>query len=358
MAGLTGFSYYKEITISNTNVSADITNGIAFVPIVNDTDIGGHCLASGFDIQFSNSDNTTVLTFERLAGFVVAAGSANGNFYVLVPTVTTATTTVIRCYYGNAGASDVSSPENTFATANGWTGVWHMEEAPASVKDATANNMDITSVTSDPASVTGLVANGVDFDTNDNMIIQDACPTLLTATGTIEFWYKQTGTMPQYARFLDCQASGTVFYINKPTTGTTTIQFKIGTDYQNFTITSIWDGAWHHGLFTWTWRTNGTAGTSKFYHNGTQEGGDVANWSAWPDLTAIDFILSCASANYSCCGTLDEVRIANAVKTAAYAKFTYYNSHDGHAAGNELTWGVETSLLPPSTWTPKVIMVM
>lgn len=353
MAGLTGFSYYKTITISNTNVSADIINGIAYIPIVNDADIGGHCLASGFDIQFSNSDNSTVLTFERLAGFAVAGGQANGNFYVLIPTVTTAATTVIRCYYGNAGASDVSSPENTFATANGWTGVWHMEEAPVSVKDATSNNVDVTSVTSDPASVTGLVANGVDFDTDDNMIIQDACPTLLLNTGSIEFWYKQTGAMPQYGRFLSSAAN--IFWIAKRTTGTTQISFTLGTEFRNFTITSLWDGAWHHCMFTWTWRTNGTSGTIKFYHNGVQEGGDQTNWSVWPNLAAEDFIFSGVDANYMCCGILDEVRIANAVQTVAYATFTYYNSHDGHAAGNELTWGTETSLLPP--WIPKVIMV-
>jgi hypothetical protein len=107
MAGLSGFSYYKTITISKTNVSADVNNFPVFIPIVSDADIGAACRADGFDVQFANADNSAALTFERLTGFAVASGEASGDFYVLVPTVTTADDTVIRCYYGNAGASVV-----------------------------------------------------------------------------------------------------------------------------------------------------------------------------------------------------------------------------------------------------------
>jgi len=354
MAGLSGFSYYKEITISTTNCDADLTNFPVYIPIVNDADIGGECLATGYDIQFADATNDNVLTFERLAGFAVSSGQANGDFYVLVPTVAGAADTVIRCYYKKTGATDASSPTGTFATANGWTAVWHMEEAPASVLDATTNNMDVTSVTSDPASVDGKIGKGVDFDTDDNMIIQDGCPTILTYPGTIEFWYKETGTMPQWARFF-CNPSGT-FVINKNGSGTTTLGFQLGTNLRSITpITSIWGGAWHHCLITYTTLPSAPYGRFTFFHNGVEEG-YVLNSDSLPDLTSEDFIISGADSGYTCFGTCDEIRVSNEARTATYAKFNFYNSHDGHAAGNELGWGAEQGLAV--AYVQQVIMVM
>ena len=73
MAGLSGFGYYKTITISTTNVDADLTNFPVYIPIVNDADIGGECLATGYDIQFADSDPEP-FCFEHIAGGDICRG--------------------------------------------------------------------------------------------------------------------------------------------------------------------------------------------------------------------------------------------------------------------------------------------
>ena len=61
--------------------ASDLTDFPVEVPIVADADIGGECLASGFDIRFTAEDGVTLLSYER-ESFAVAGGAATGVFWV------------------------------------------------------------------------------------------------------------------------------------------------------------------------------------------------------------------------------------------------------------------------------------
>jgi len=350
MAGLSGFSKYKVITISNTNVDADLSNFSAYVPIVNDADIGAICRADGYDVQFSNSDNSEVLSFERLPGFSVSGGQANGDFYVRVPTIYGSSDTTIRCYYGKADATDASSPENTFRTADGWVAVWHLEEAAAPYLDATGVNNSNTAG-NDPVRIEGKIKYGQDFEFDldqDIVIPSHSSLKLGTVDFTISMW-ANVESVPEWCAMLGNATWGTlgwaVWVRDDP-------HFRFimhdGVDKVEIFMAAGTLGQWRHvavrcdrdvaaGLYmvldgTQSSDSNPTAVGDM---GGNTNDHAIGNWYGGTTGNEFD-------------GKLDEVRISNIDRGLSWIKFEYYNSHDGHAAGNELSWGSETPTAGPA----------
>ena len=355
MAGLSGFSKYKVITISTANVDADLSNFSAYVPIVNDADIGAICRADGYDVQFSNSDNSEVLSFERLPGFSVSGGQANGDFYVRVPTIYGSSDTTIRCYYGKADATDASSPENTFRTADGWVAVWHLEEAAAPYLDATGVNNSNTAG-NDPVRIEGKIKYGQDFEFDldqDIVIPSHSSLKLGTVDFTISMW-ANVESVPEWCAMLGNATWGTlgwaVWVRDDP-------HFRFimhdGVDKVEIFMAAGTLGQWRHvavrcdrdvaaGLYmvldgTQSSDNNPTAVGDM---GGNTNDHAIGNW--YGGTTGGEFD-----------GKLDEVRISNIDRGLSWVKFEYYNSHDGHAAGNEISWGSEQSAGgSPQTLTP------
>ena len=354
MAGLSGFSYYKTITINNTQVNADLANFPVYIPIVNDADIGGECLSTGYDIQFSDVTNDNVLTFERLPGFAVTSGQANGDFYVLVPTVTYMSETVIRCYYGKAGASDASSPENTFLAANGWSAVWHLEEASNPYLDVTSNNNDSTAGTY-PDQATAKVGKGQDFVYTSTEYISIPTSTSLNFGATDDI------TITAWVR-LDTSTGAIKKIINKSNNDFPYYSWEFGIRTDNYITTAIGDDAgsvscidWDHELALATWYHVGmrcdrdnVAGFATIY-NGTLNPSPSNPTSIGDTTNTYACVIGARSGDvydHNFDGIIDEVRISKTLRSDAWIKFEYYNSHDGHTGSpdNELTWGAEQSV--------------
>lgn len=118
---LTGWSYRKQITASNTNVGTDLSNFPLLVKIAEtgggSTNIGNNVsdTANGHDIRFTDSDGTTLLSYER-ESFSVASSNLTANFWVKVPMVSHSATTDIYIYYGNSGQT---SSDWTTTTGSG-----------------------------------------------------------------------------------------------------------------------------------------------------------------------------------------------------------------------------------------------
>jgi len=354
MAGLEGFAYYKEITISNTNVDADIANFPVYVSVVNDTNIGGHCVGTnGYDVQFANADNSETLTFERIY-WNNPAGTANGDFYVLVNPVDHDANTVIRCYYGKNGESDHSSPENTFATTNGWAAVWHLEEAGVSYLDATPNNND-SDASTDPAQITGKVGHGQDFTAASSQYIRFPDSDSLEVASsdfTITCWFYLKSNIPG-------GDERSIFHKGGNSTDYYKLNLQSWTS-QNRLWLDIKDDA---DLVLSTHTTNLNTGT--WYYGAVQVDRDVSDGARITvdatselsgDPTVLGNITNSSQAylarNYGY-GTysdiyIDEYRFSKVLRSNAWIKFEYYNSHDGHAAGNELSWGSETPTAGPA----------
>lgn len=86
MAWLTGYGYRKAITINHLQVSASLSYFPVLISISADTGIGAHALASGNDIRFTSSDETTLLDFET-ESFSITSGSCTALFWVKIPSL-------------------------------------------------------------------------------------------------------------------------------------------------------------------------------------------------------------------------------------------------------------------------------
>jgi hypothetical protein len=138
----TGWAYFKTITISNANVGSDLENFPLYVGVSGDSDLGAACQSSGYDIRFCDASGN-VLSHEREA-FSVSNGAATGDFWVLVPTISSSSSTVIKMYYGNSSAEDGSSPASAW-TSN-YLSVWHA--SPGQIVNAGTTSMSLLDSTS------------------------------------------------------------------------------------------------------------------------------------------------------------------------------------------------------------------
>ena len=350
-----GFAHCKSITIPNTNVDADLANFSVYVPIVNDTGLMDGCQADLDDIIFTTT-NDADLYFELLPGYNQSTG--NADYYVLVNPVDHDANTVIYCYYENPSAtkSSYNDPTKVFDTANGWVAVCHLEEASGTIYDATSNSVDSDATTGTPDyRQAGKVGYGIQYSDIEYHTFTDGWVEALTATVTsytFELWYKQTGTCSNYRYWLDAQTAGKIG-LKRHSSSTSFAVSENGEAYDATITTNIFDGAFHHLAFVSLAKIGETNGQRQAYIDGLPEGDSIIRYSTSFDVTGEDIYLPDNAGDID--GILDEVRISNTNRSAAWIKFGFYNSHDGHAVGNELTWGSEAS--PPSTYIPKVVII-
>jgi len=355
----TGFAHRKTITISNTNVDADLANFPVYITIVNDTNFDS-CQADGDDIIFTDTEDND-LYFELL--YISVGSGTEADFYVLVNPVKTASNTEIYCYYENGSAtkSSYNDPTKVFDTANGWAAVWHLEESSNPYMDATASNADSTAGTY-PSRATGKVGYGQNFVAASSQYISIPDNAALDfGTGDFSFscWIKTaaSGNPPIIGKnildspkwyFLttdDQEYTGVVIYAG----------IRAGASERIVTGTTVFSrNAFHH--LGWCVDRDNAAGLCGFV-DGVKDGttGDptAANGSL-DNASAI--VINSDEGGWYGNGIIDELWAYKGLLSDAWYKFNFYNSHDGHAAGNELSWGSETN--PPAlSYVPKVIII-
>lgn len=98
---LSGFSYYQDLTLDTTQLSADVTNDhtiIVYIPPTNTNFWTNHPWTTYNGIDFTQSDGTSILDFNT-----IKYSNADNNAWFAVevtPTFTSAANLQIRMYYG------------------------------------------------------------------------------------------------------------------------------------------------------------------------------------------------------------------------------------------------------------------
>ncbi len=360
---LSGYNYRKKITIQNAYVDSNLTNFPVYIDITNDSDIGSNALSTGYDIRFTQDDETTLLSYER-AYFNISEGVATGHFWVKVPTVNSGSSTDIYIYYGKADATD---GEDTY---NVWTQdfitVWHLDESGDGTADEYANSTEDehhgqggeSTSTKTPSQVDGVGGAGYkaqSFDGSDDYINVADHDDLDVFDGdfTVSLWVKtsdaadkapllgQYGTPTQNRWALRSKDGttagqlGAVMYIRGPAGGAERIKGA---------TSIIGDDQWHYIAATGT--GGGAADVGKMYQEGVNDTGlsDDVEAGNHPDRK-LTFASNENGASATAC-LIDEVRISNIVRTADWIKFEYRNITE---ADNELTWGSEESAVASAT---------
>ncbi|MBN1756808.1 MAG: DUF2341 domain-containing protein, partial [Chitinispirillaceae bacterium] len=190
----TTWGFSRNITINTSGVTT--TDCIDFPLLVRLTSTNfdfNQADDDGDDIRFSNADGTPLrYQIERWV-----KGSTVAEIWVRVDTVfADDASQYITMYWGKRGVSSRSSASAVFDTSNGFTGVWHMNQASGSTSDATVNALNGTANGGVAYSQTGTIgsANGFDgdgdyFNHGNNAILQmDASDKV-----TVSAWVKRTG---------------------------------------------------------------------------------------------------------------------------------------------------------------------
>lgn len=319
------WGYRKAITIDRTKVpNTDQTN---FTILINRTDAdlkttgnGGHVgKANGGDIVFTQSDGTTLLTYEQ-EKYVATTGELIA--WVKIPTLATASDTVIYIYYGYASAAD------QFDTAgNAWdsnfVSVWHLNEASGATapdSKSTNNLTDTNSVTQ----ATGIVGFDAQFNGttgNKKLSITNASQTGLGITGNITFeaWIKSGTTTAATTGILsktDASTNGYRMRTNSNTRVDCTV-FNTSSGGAGSVLNIFADTtSWHHiacvydGSYVRNYE-DGVNNTSNTYSSGIA-------------TNALDFQLGTRGSQYFN-GDIDEVRVSSTNRSADWIKTEYNN---------------------------------
>lgn len=192
-AGPDGTNYYVEVTIPTTSVASTLTDYPVYVDLSDmPAAFWTHVQSDGGDIRVTQADGTTRCPTELVA---IDTGAETGELHFLAPTISSATNTTYRIYYGHGALSQpaVGDAYGRNAVWADYAAVWHMQENPASgdIIDATGNGNDLTPTNMDGANqATGkLAGNALAFNgANEYLAAADDATLDFTSAYTLSGW--------------------------------------------------------------------------------------------------------------------------------------------------------------------------
>lgn len=327
---LAGWSYRLPVFVKPDYVDETLAQFPVLVKFSGRADIGATCDFQGDDIRFTAADGTTLLKFER-ESFAVASGAASGEFWVRVPSITTAGAR-IYIYWGNDAAANGEDADGVWD--DDFKAVYHMANMNENTQvfDSTANANNGTKKSSnEPAQVAGQVGYGQDFDGTDDYITMTSAGSL--AALTAEAWVK-LDDLTNLNVILGADAAPWTSFRVQDDKLRLFLDAWDATGYADTPITG--DGAWHHVAATWS----AAAGTIALYIDGalvkTATGIDTtAQDLHWPGYIGAAPDLTCAG------GLMDEARASSIARSAAWLKFEYRNMSESDYC---LEWGAAQTL--------------
>ncbi|MDP3043781.1 MAG: DUF2341 domain-containing protein [bacterium] len=310
---------------------------------------------NGYDIIFVDSDDSTLLNYER-----EKYASTTGEIAYWIKTdIASSTDKTIYMYYGNAGASDTATTtgvwDSNFVMVNHLAHNGIATTTYPDFNDSTKYANNGSSVNASSSSlVNGWVDGALDFDgTNDYVDLPNGDTYLNVNAGTISFWYKGGGAN-----------SGGVFYEYNQGGGDTIqiannsnvwLQFThnvdfLGADTLNATVDSLSTAqtSWHFISFSW----NVNNDTLYSFYDGTASSSiktlDTGTFS--PENSTIGSNDSGTGNFYK--GMLDEFKISNTARTAGWITTEWNNQS---SVNTFMTIGAEEWGELDITTAPKVI---
>ena len=322
---LVGWYYSEKITIDYTKIDKDLTDFPVLVKLDSSNFDFSKAQSNGKDIRFALEDGT-LLSYERERHDNV---NQKAEYWVKIPSVSSSADTTFYIYYGNPNASDGADPTNVWDS--NFKLVTHMNNNPDSshIKDSTINaNNGTKYAAKQPTEVDGQIAKAQSFDGTDDYIDCGNNASLdITSAITIEIWEKGYGGGGHYPRIIGKELYSTTheneaYYI-----------YRIG-DSGSHTEGNIITSDHNAHAFDWGQNESGNI----WYHlvatyNGseikTYKNGEFINsYSVTGNINSVTKpVLIGTDGNLAGFfnGTIDEIRISNIARSAAYIKANDYN---------------------------------
>ncbi|MBN1307461.1 MAG: DUF2341 domain-containing protein [Chitinispirillaceae bacterium] len=133
------WKYARKLCLNTSptgaNVAGDVANFPVLIRLNGDNFTFAQAQENGADLRFTRSGNALPYEIEHWD-----PANQRAEAWVKVDTIRgDDSSQFIMMYWGNPDAADSSSSAAVFDTANGFAGVWHLDESEGTLDDATAN---------------------------------------------------------------------------------------------------------------------------------------------------------------------------------------------------------------------------
>lgn len=327
--GSEGWQYKRSITFDQP--ASDLTNYPVLVSgtysYLATTANGGNVTnANGYDIAFFSDVNlTTMLDFEVE---LYTASTGQVIYWVKLPTLATASATVIYMAYGNAAiVSSLADADNTWNS--NYLGVYHLKNGTTlNTDDATVNSYDATQAVT-PTAVSGKIDGGMG---GSYAYVPDNTPMTISSGGTLEMWFYKTATG---AGTMIDKGSTTREYIGGMFSNNN-IYFWLVDTTNNAYIGRIAPSSsyslntWHHVAYVYDGGTTDAA--CKIFIDGVQVDDTNIGTGTFTSVrnTANSVFIKNASGGLGAAlvGSIDEVRISNVPYSADWLLTNFQSQND------------------------------
>lgn len=337
---LNGWKYRRQLTINSSLIDESLIDFPVLVILDSSFFDFTKVKDNGEDIRFTDSDGTTLLKYE-IEHWNKTTGKAE--IWVKIPQVSASTDTVFYIYYGNSEATDAQDPVNVWASC---AMVLHMKEA-GTREDSTGNNNDGT-----PNAVTKAPSERIDgadsFDGSASYINvpNSASLNFGTSSFSYSFWfYSKAGTTQDVIDKKGGTASsinaGYKLVISSDANlgfsavlgdGTNNVRLDTGPDSRRA------GNVWAHFAVV----VNRTSQTMTIYIDGAYKvSASISSVGSVTNTNPLRLGSQTPSGSRYFNGYLDEVRIHNVARSAAWIKASYYSEKN-----TLLTYGGEESTVP------------
>jgi len=318
----TSFGYRKLITINSSQISADLTNFPVLVNIT-DTDLRDDAQNNGNDIAFTNS--TGVKLNHEIDSFNGATGELFA--WVNVTSLSSASDTEIYMYYGNSSSGAQENPTGVWDS--NYLGVWHMNQT--NPQDSTSNDFDGTSEGSQ-TTATGKIGTALNFDGGNDEVNLGAVANCTTAV-TVSAWVKVSSLENNYGCVLEKDGWATNvghygLYSNADWLPGDVSCFQIydlpdGVD-DELEGSDLRDNSWCYLVGTWDDGTD----YIRLFENGSEA--DSLSGASGPITgTSGNVVIGNRDGDARWLyAVLDEVRISNIARNAAWINTCYNNQYN------------------------------
>jgi hypothetical protein len=332
--------YRVKVTVDADMVNGDLTDFPVYIDLsdFNGTAFFNQVQADGDDIRLTKMDGTTELPYELVTIDTVDNG---GELHFKADgTLSSSADTSFYVYYGNSTASAYSNGDS-YGSDNVWTqgflAVFHLGEdgntSAGGYIDSSINSNDGTGVSMTSSSdLTGVMGMAQDFDGTSDYIdagsiydISDvsAAPFSITVWANADVSAGDAQSLcaigsTDYNAFSYEWDSAEKLYLIADTTGTF-----------NWDILNKSTSASSLNTWVYTAATRDTSGNHEMYFDGASAGGSFTNAS---DIFLNSSVLKIGAhyslnTSYMFNGTLDELRIANEVRSSDWISAEYNNQN-------------------------------
>ncbi|MEK7569365.1 MAG: DUF2341 domain-containing protein [Patescibacteria group bacterium] len=349
------YQYYRTITIDKTKVpNTDQTN---FPVLISGTYSylatvanGGLVQnANGYDVAFFSDLTLTTQLKHETERYIATTGEVI--YWVKVPTVATATDTVIYMAYGNSSVTADQSDKTNVWDSN-YKGVWHLPDGTTlGALDSTTSMINGT--VSNATAISAKIDGGANFNGSTAIINTNASTDINNLTNiTVEEWLYVTAFTNSFGSGLGkTNAAGDLGWLSIARSTRTNFEFFrsfSGTDGQWGTgAASVATGQWYHFAVT----HNGSLTIPTFYLNGNLVASPNTVTTPTGSLDADSTLTLSMGGNgvstFYFNGGIDEARVSNVIRSADWITTEYNNQNSPstfYSVGSEVASGTITTI--------------